>query len=72
VSREEFLQSTPWVLHELEHVRQFRKYGFAGFLVFYLWESARRGYCNNRFEAEARLAETGKLSLNDVVFLPPK
>jgi hypothetical protein len=72
VRREDFLQSTTWVLHELEHVRQFRKYGAVRFLVLYLWESARRGYYNNRFEAEARLAERGKLTPDDVVFLPPK
>jgi len=72
VSREEFLQNKPWVLHELEHVRQFRKHGFVGFLFAYLWESARRGYYNNCFEAEARQAEAGTPALNNVVFLPPK
>jgi hypothetical protein len=69
VSREDFLQRTAWVVHELEHVRQFQRYGFVRFSVLYLWESARRGYYNNRFEVEARVAETGMLSLEGVEFI---
>ena len=69
VSREEFLQSTSWVLHELEHVRQFRHYGFFLFSFLYLWESARSGYRNNRFEVEARLAEAGERNLGGIEFL---
>jgi hypothetical protein len=40
------------LLHELRHVHQFQ----AGvtFPFQYLWESLRRGYHDNRFEAEAR------------------
>lgn len=53
----EFLADEKWVKHELCHVRQFKRYGFFGFLVRYLWESMRKGYYNNRFEAEARAAE---------------
>lgn len=39
------------LLHELCHVRQFGR-GRA-FPLHYVWESLRRGYTNNRFEAEA-------------------
>ncbi len=69
VSREEFLQRTPWVVHEIEHVRQFQRYGFVRFSVLYLWESARKGYYNNRFEVEARVAEHGVLSLEGIEFV---
>lgn len=68
VSREEFLQRIPWVVHEVEHVRQFRRYGFLRFSVLYLWESARRGYYNNRFEVEARIAEMGEHNLEGIEF----
>lgn len=39
------------LLHELGHVRQFRRDKV--FPIRYLWESLRRGYSRNRFEAEA-------------------
>ena len=39
------------LLHELGHVRQFRR--DKAFPIRYLWESLRRGYSRNRFEAEA-------------------
>ena len=68
VSREEFLQRTTWVFHEVAHVRQFRRYGFVLFTLLYLWESARRGYHNNRFEVEARVAEAGVLDLTGIEF----
>ena len=57
-SKEEFLQDENWVKHELCHIRQFRQHGYLGFIAKYLWESIRRGYHNNRFEVEARAAET--------------
>lgn len=68
VSREDFLKRTAWVVHEVEHVRQFRRYGFLRFSVFYLWESARKGYHNNRFEVEARVAEFGEHNLDGIEF----
>ncbi len=40
------------LLHELRHVHQFL--AVRGFPVRYLWESLRRGYHHNRFEADAR------------------
>jgi hypothetical protein len=69
ISREDFLKRTPWVVHEVEHVRQYQRYGFVCFCLLYLWESARRGYYNNRFEVEARLAESGVQNLSGVEFI---
>lgn len=40
------------LLHEMRHVSQFE--GSAVFPIQYLWESLRRGYHHNRFEADAR------------------
>lgn len=53
----EFLANTAWVKHELCHIRQYKRYGFIGFITRYLIESLRFGYYNNRFEVEARAAE---------------
>lgn len=69
VSREDFLKRTPWVVHEVEHVRQFKRHGFLPFVCLYLWESARRGYHNNRYEVEARVAEDGEPNLEGVMFI---
>lgn len=57
-SKEEFLQNTKWVKHELCHVQQFKEHGYLVFIIKYLWESLRKGYYNNKFEAAAREAET--------------
>jgi len=46
-----------WLIHELKHVEQFRRYGFFRFTILYLWESLLNGYWDNRFEIEAREAE---------------
>jgi len=40
------------LLHELRHVHQFR--ASIAFPVRYLWESVRRGYHRNRYEADAQ------------------
>ncbi|MBA9079635.1 MULTISPECIES: hypothetical protein [Rufibacter] len=58
VSKENFLQNTPWVAHELIHVRQFQEHGFFKFLWLYLLESMRVGYYQNKYEVEAREAGT--------------
>ena len=58
VSRLDFLQDRRWLRHEMEHIRQFRKFGLLRFIILYLWESLRKGYYNNRFEIEARRAES--------------
>ena len=49
--------------HEVCHVRQWQRYGFIGYIVAYMRESAREKrlgkdrYRDNRFEVEARAAE---------------
>lgn len=68
-SRADFLGNPSWVCHELAHVLQYRRYGFTGFLFRYLWESMRRGYYNNHWEAEAREKETDRSLLRDVSFI---
>lgn len=40
------------LLHEMRHVHQFLE--TSAFPVRYVWESLRRGYHGNRFEADAR------------------
>ena len=57
VSKQEFLQNKKWVKHEMTHLEQFKRYGFFSFIVMYLWESTRKGYYNNKYEIEARMAE---------------
>ena len=56
-TKEEFLKNKKWLKHEICHLRQFRRHGYIGFIIKYLWESIRRGYHNNKFEMEARAAE---------------
>ena len=55
-SAADFLKNDKWLKHELCHIRQYRQHGLVGFIVKYLWESIRKGYYNNKFEAEARAA----------------
>lgn len=52
-----FLKNEKWLKHELCHIRQYRRYGFVTFIFMYLFESMRRGYHRNKYEAEARRAE---------------
>lgn len=40
------------LLHELRHVHQFE--ASVAFPFLYVWESLRRGYFDNRYEADAR------------------
>ncbi len=56
VTKQQFLQDERWVKHETCHLRQFHQYGFFSFILMYLWESARKGYYNNKYEVEARKA----------------
>jgi hypothetical protein len=67
-SRSEFLADRRWVCHELKHIAQFRRYGFARFIILYLIESARNGYYNNRYEKEARAAEKDASIIQKVQF----
>ncbi|MBL7749231.1 MAG: DUF4157 domain-containing protein [Chitinophagaceae bacterium] len=56
-SSEEFLQDKQWVCHELKHVEQYQRNGFAGFLFKYVFDWMKNGYYNNKFEVEARKSE---------------
>lgn len=69
VNRLDFLNQTPWVVHEIAHVRQFRRHGLLRFSILYLVESARRGYINNQYEVEAREAEREIPDLEDIEFI---
>ena len=69
ISREEFLKRDAWVMHEVEHVRQYKRHGFMPFVIMYLWESAKHGYYNNRFEKEARVVEEGEIDLAGISFI---
>ena len=51
------------LLHELRHVHQFE--AGASFPLAYLWESVRRGYHRNRFEADARAYAAARLRADD-------
>ena len=52
-----FINNQRWLLHELKHVEQY-EIGLVKFLTQYLLEHRRNGYRRNRFEIEARAAET--------------
>ena len=56
-TKEEFLQNTKWVKHELCHVQQFKEHGKFIFIIKYIWESMLHGYYDNKYEIEARKAE---------------
>ncbi len=58
LSREAALD-TELLLHELRHVHQFE--ADRAFPLRYLWESLRRGYYRNPFEADARAYATQRL-----------
>ncbi|WP_346317407.1 DUF4157 domain-containing protein [Chitinophaga sp. YIM B06452] len=66
VSRAEFLGNIRWVRHEVRHVRQYREYGFWGFLRRYLADWVRFGYYDIPFEKAARLAEHNARELDGV------
>jgi hypothetical protein len=55
--QQEFLEDKRWLLHELKHIEQFKRYGYLSFIFLYLWEGIRKGYTNNKYEIEARAAE---------------
>lgn len=68
VSREEFLADEKWIRHELKHVLQYKQYGFAAFIVKYLFEGIKKGYYNNRFETEARKSEEDEMITKEFKF----
>ena len=57
-TKQDFLNDEKWVKHELCHVKQFQQNGYLLFIIKYLWESIKHGYHNNRYEIEARSAES--------------
>lgn len=67
--KDEFLKDKEWVCHELKHVQQYRQHGYAGFLVKYLVSWIGKGYYNNKFEVEARMAENEQNLINGVEFM---
>lgn len=56
------------LLHELRHVHQFE--ASTAFPIRYLWESVRRGYRANRYEADARMYAAAQLRAS--VTEPPR
>ncbi len=64
-SEEDFLANKHWLRHELEHVRQWRRYGFLRYIWKYLVYSLRFGYENNPFEREARASEKDLEGIDD-------
>lgn len=61
-SKDHFLEDKKWLKHELMHVIQQKKMGTLPFLWCYMIESLKKGYHNNRFEVEARVAENLEMS----------
>lgn len=57
IPKDEFLNDSRLLKHEMCHVRQYRQHGFFIFIMKYLWQSIVHGYYNNPFEKEARAAE---------------
>lgn len=68
-TKPDFLNNRSWLLHELAHVHQYQELGFVNFLLRYLWESAKNGYYNNRFEKRARSMENSDELLNGIEIL---
>ncbi len=68
-SRIDFLKDRKWVSHEVAHVLQYQRTGFFKFILLYLFECSRKGYFNNKFEAEAREKENDNEILNGIKFL---
>lgn len=57
-TKQQLIQNTSWLCHELVHVQQYEKLGFAKFLIMYIYEWIVKGYYNNKFEVEARENES--------------
>jgi len=68
-NREEFLNDTSWVCHELKHVEQYKQNGFIGFIAKYLFDWVKNGYYNNKFEVEARKSEEDRELLEKTKFI---
>ena len=57
------------LLHEHRHAEQFA--GSVVFPLLYIWESLRRGYARNRFEADANAWAAARFERPSPVNLPP-
>ncbi len=57
-TKQAFEANKPWLKHELKHIEQYQQLGYWRFILLYLIETLKHGYYNNRFEIEAREAET--------------
>ncbi|MCX8020576.1 MAG: DUF4157 domain-containing protein [Chitinophagaceae bacterium] len=68
-TREEFLSCPRWVCHEMMHVWQYKRYGFIGFILRYLFSWMCKSYYNNRFEKEARNNEENLSLMQNVEFV---
>jgi hypothetical protein len=66
-SKQEFTANRRWLIHELVHVMQFRRYGYFSFIFLYLLESLRKSYFQNKFEIEAREGENNIELLEQVI-----
>ena len=58
ISKKDFLADVKFLRHELKHVEQYQQLGRGRFLFLYLLETLRHGYYKNKFEVEARKAES--------------
>lgn len=65
IKENDFLKNRQWLRHELEHVMQFKKYGFVRFIFMYYIELMREGYQNNKWEIAARNAEHDLAFIDD-------
>ncbi|TXH22770.1 MAG: DUF4157 domain-containing protein [Chitinophagaceae bacterium] len=58
VTAQQFLDNKYWCRHELKHVEQYHRLGFARFIFTYLWQNIKVGYSQCGLECEARNAES--------------
>jgi hypothetical protein len=68
-SKQQFINNSRWLKHELVHIKQFQQHGYLPFIIKYLWESIRKGYTNNKYEVEARAGENNTSICQDVTIL---
>lgn len=69
LSKADFQAQPRYVNHEFQHLYQYQQLGTIRFLIEYLIESMRKGYYENKFEIEARNAET-TTPLADFILIP--
>lgn len=68
-TKEQLIQNTTWLCHELVHVQQYEKLGKCRFLAVYIYEWMIKGYFSNKFEVEAREKENDYTILLDYVIV---